>query len=103
MAAGLMLTPKAFADDGLLDVCLTDPLSLPMRFRELVSVTKQTHLGDAVVHYHQCASIEAEFDEDVPAHLDGELVSGRRFLIRALPGALRTIYNPSAGHYFGKG
>ena len=100
IAGGLFLTPKAVANDGLLDVCTTDPLSIPMRFRELVSVMKQTHLQDSVVHYRQCARIVAEFDEEVPAHLDGELISGRRFEIRAVPAALRAIYNPAAGHYF---
>ena len=100
LAGGLYLTPKAVANDGLLDVCTTEPLSIPMRFRELVSVMKQTHLSDAVVHYRQCARIEAEFEEEVPAHLDGELISGRQFRIEAVPAALRSIYNPAAGHYF---
>ena len=103
LAGGLYLTPRAMADDGLLDVCLMEPLSIPGRFRELVSVMKKTHLEDAVVHYHQCARIEAEFEEDVPAHLDGELISGRRFVIEAVPAALRVIYNPAAEHYFRSG
>jgi diacylglycerol kinase (ATP) len=102
LAGGLYLTPKALADDGLLDVCLMEPLSIPRRFGELVSVMRKTHLDDAVVHYHQCARIEAEFAEDVPAHLDGELIAGRRFVIEAVPGALRAIYNPAADHFFGR-
>jgi YegS/Rv2252/BmrU family lipid kinase len=100
LAGGLFLTPRAVADDGLLDICITEPLSIPQRFKELVSVMKQTHLQDSVVHYHQSASIVAEFTEEVPAHLDGELIFGRRFQIDAVPGALRAIYNPKADHYF---
>ncbi len=100
LAGGLFLTPRAVADDGLLDICITEPLSIPQRFKELVSVMKQTHLQDSVVHYHQFASIVAEFTEEVPAHLDGELIFGRRFQIDAVPGALRAIYNPKADHYF---
>jgi diacylglycerol kinase family enzyme len=53
-----------------------------------------------VVHYHQSASIVAEFTEEVPAHLDGELIFSRRFQIDAVPSALRAIYNPKADHYF---
>lgn len=100
LAGGLYLTPKAVADDGLLDVCLMEPLSIPRRFGELVSVMRKTHLDDAVVHYHQCARIEAEFDEEVPAHLDGEVIAGRRFAIETVRGALSVIYNPAADHFF---
>ncbi len=45
LAGGIHITPKALADDGLLDVCMTDPLSVPMRFKELVSFQHQTHLS----------------------------------------------------------
>jgi diacylglycerol kinase (ATP) len=100
LAGGFYLTPRAMADDGLLDVCLTDPLSLPMRFRELVSVMRRTHLKDPVVHYHQVARITVQFDAEVPAHLDGELVFASRFQIDVLPRALPVIVNPRGDCYF---
>lgn len=100
IAAGLYLTPKAVADDGLLDVCLMDPLSIPKRFKELVSVKKGTHLKDKPVHYHQASKITAEFEREVPAHLDGELTSASRFEIDVLPKALSVIINPLGDHYF---
>jgi diacylglycerol kinase family enzyme len=102
MAGGIFITPKAFADDGLLDVCMTDPLSVPMRFKELIHFTNQTHLSDAVVHYHQVNKLTFEFDEKAPAHLDGEVTFAQRFDIDVLPKALRVIYNPKGPHYFGK-
>jgi diacylglycerol kinase (ATP) len=100
IAAGLYLTPRAMADDGLLDICLIDPLSIPRRFKELVSVMRKTHLGDKPVHYYQAAAIEAEFEREVPAHLDGELASASRFAIDILPKALSVIFNPRGEHYF---
>ncbi len=100
IAAGLYLTPRAIADDGLLDICLMDPISIPMRFKELVSVKKGTHLNDKPVHYHQAKRITAEFDHEVPAHLDGELTSASRFDIDILPKALPVIVNPRGDHYF---
>ena len=102
MAGGIFITPKAFADDGLLDVCMTDPLSVPMRFKELIHFTHQTHLSDPVVHYHQVNKLTFEFDEKAPAHLDGEVTFAQRFDIDVLPLALRVIYNPKGPHYFGK-
>jgi diacylglycerol kinase (ATP) len=100
MAAGLYLTPRAWADDGLLDVCMCDRLSVPQRFKELVSVQKGTHLQDSVMHYHQVDRILYEFDGEVPAHLDGELIRGQRFDIGIVSRGLRAIFNRSGEHYF---
>lgn len=102
LAGGMYLTLRALADDGLLDVCMCDALSLPMRFKELLSVTRRTHLADPVMRYHQTRSIRFEFDAEVPAHADGELFFASSFDIDVVPGALRTIYNPTGEHYFGR-
>jgi diacylglycerol kinase family enzyme len=79
---------------------MTDPLSIPMRLRELLAVTKQTHVGRPEVHYVQTDRIEFEFDTEVPAHLDGELIFSTRFQVDVLPGALRMIFDPDGDHYF---
>jgi diacylglycerol kinase (ATP) len=100
LAGGFYITPKAIVDDGLLDLCMADPLSLPMRLRELVSVMRQSHLDDPAIHYFQTPRITVEFDSEVPAHLDGELVSASRFQIDVLPGALSVIINLRGEHYF---
>jgi diacylglycerol kinase family enzyme len=73
-----------------------------MRFKELVSVTRRTHLADPVMHYHQIDRICYEFDTEVPAHTDGELFFSSRFDIDVAPGALRTIINPAGDHYFSR-
>jgi YegS/Rv2252/BmrU family lipid kinase len=100
LAGGMYLTPRALADDGLLDVCMCDALSLPMRFKELLSVTRRTHLADSVMHYYQVDGIRYEFDAEVPAHADGELFFSSQFRIDVVPGALRTLINPEGDHYF---
>ncbi len=100
IAAGLFLTPKAIADDGLLDVCLMDPLSVPGRLKELISVQKGTHLQDKPTHYRQASRITAEFEREVPAHLDGEITSAKKFQIDVLAKALNVIINPRGDHYF---
>ena len=100
LAGGLVLTPRAIANDGKLDYCSTDPLSIPQRLSAFSAVTKQTHLSKPVFHYAQTAHMEVSFDEQVPAHLDGELTFAQQFSIDVLPGALRSIIDPRGEHYF---
>jgi YegS/Rv2252/BmrU family lipid kinase len=99
-AGSFFLTPKAFANDGLLDVCAIKKLSLPQRLRILTMVPKGTHITDKKVNYYQTDSLMIEFTENVPYHLDGELFFGKKFDISLLPCALKVIYNPAGNHYF---
>jgi diacylglycerol kinase (ATP) len=99
-AGGFFLTPKAIANDGLLDVCAIKRLSLPQRLRILTMVPKGTHIFDKKVNYYQTERLMIEFPEKVPYHLDGELFFGDKFDIRVLPGAVNVIFNPSGSHYF---
>ncbi len=100
LAGGFYLTPRAYADDGLLDICMINELSLPGRIKELLRVIKQSHIEDAVVNYFSTDRIVFEFDHEVPAHLDGEMYFGTRFDVSVLPQQLKTIYNPYGNHFF---
>lgn len=100
IAGGLFLTPDAFANDGLLDVCLIKELRLPGRIKELIHVMKQTHTQDEDVNYFKTDKISFDFGKEVPAHLDGELYFNSKFDIRVVPAALNIIYNPQGSHYF---
>ena len=100
LAGGLVLTPRAIANDGMLDYCSSDALNILQRFGAFSAVGKQTHLALPAFHYAQTARIECAFDEEVPAHLDGELIFAKTFEIDVLPGALRSIIDPAGGHYF---
>jgi|WetSurSiteA1Bulk_404760.scaffolds.fasta_scaffold00128_15 diacylglycerol kinase (ATP) len=99
-AGGFYLTPKAIANDGLLDVCMIQKLSLPERFMILLKVPKGTHLRNKKVNYYQSSNIEIEFSHEVPFHLDGELHFSKHFNVGIMPGALNMIYNPSGNHFF---
>jgi diacylglycerol kinase (ATP) len=101
LAGGLHLTPRALADDGRLDICMTTSLSVPARFGLLSAVKRQAHVGLACVEYSQVESATFEYQDEVPAHLDGELIFARRFEIDVAPRALRAIIDPEGGHYFG--
>jgi diacylglycerol kinase (ATP) len=99
-AGSFFLTPKAIANDGLLDVCSIRKLNLFHRFRLLLKVPKGTHIYDKRVHYFQTSSIDLEFPQEVPYHVDGELFFARTFNIRIVPRSLNIIYNPDGKHYF---
>jgi diacylglycerol kinase (ATP) len=99
-AGSFFLTPKAIANDGLLDVCMIKRLSLLQRFSILLKVPKGTHINDQKVNYYQTPEIDLEFQEKVPFHVDGELSFAKKFKVVLLPEALNTIYNPDGNHYF---
>ncbi|MCJ7448267.1 MAG: diacylglycerol kinase family lipid kinase [Bacteroidales bacterium] len=101
-AGGFLLTPKAVANDGLLDVCSIKRLSLPQRLKILLMVPKGTHINDKKVNYYQTNKLSLEFPGEVPFHLDGELYFSQHFEVGIMPGALNIIYNPSGPHYFSK-
>jgi diacylglycerol kinase (ATP) len=99
-AGGFFLTPKAIANDGLLDVCSIKRLSLPQRLRILLMVPKGTHINDKKVNYYQTKKLSLEFPVEVPYHVDGELFFSKHFEIGVIPGALNIIYNPAGNHFF---
>lgn len=99
-AGGFFLTPKAIANDGLLDVCSIQKLNLINRFRLLLKVPKGEHINDKKVNYYQTAALEIAFKEKVPFHVDGEINFSDKFTVSILPGALNIIYNPDGDHFF---
>jgi diacylglycerol kinase (ATP) len=99
-AGGFYLTPKAIANDGLLDVCMIKKLSLPERFSILLKVPEGKHTSDRRVNYYQTKGINLEFPQVVPFHVDGELYFADKFNVSLLPGALKIIYNPDGKHFF---
>lgn len=101
-AGSFFLTPKAIANDGLLDVCSIKKLNLFQRFRLLLKVPKGEHITDKRVNYFQTPAVDIEFTEKVPFHVDGELNFSKKFNVKILPGAVNIIYNPDGNHFFKK-
>lgn len=99
-AGGYLVTPKAIANDGLLDVCMVGKVSLPERLDILLKVPKGTHLGHRKVNYYTTDKMVIEVNKESAYHLDGELFFDTRFEIDILPGKLTIIYNPYGSHFF---
>ena len=97
---GYYLTPKAIANDGMLDICLVEPVTLIERFRLFLKVPHGTHLGHKKVSYFQTDKVKIQFNEKVPHHLDGELYFSDSFDVSILPKKLDIIYNANGDHYF---
>jgi diacylglycerol kinase (ATP) len=99
-AGDFFLTPKAIADDGLLDICMVDKLNLIQRLTILLKVPKGKHLSHPNVHYYQTNKLKIELDHKAAYHLDGELFFDAHFEIDILPAKINFIYNPKGDHYF---
>lgn len=99
-AGGFLLTPRALANDGLLDVCSIKKLSLPERFQILLKVPKGKHINDRRINYYQTPGLKLEFPEVVPFHVDGELYFSDKFDVSIIPDRLNIIYNPDGPHFF---
>lgn len=92
-AGSYHLTPRAIPDDGLLDICDVGRLSLLQRLNILTKVPKGTHLSHPSVEYMNCSCCRFDFDHDVPAHLDGELIFSKSFEISLKERCLNIITN----------
>lgn len=88
---GFKITPDAVPDDGLLEVCLIDPLSLPQALIRLPFVVLGKHTGMKVVHMSRHRSVVIESDEPMPAQVDGEVMVGNRFEVEVLPLAIECV------------
>ncbi len=101
-AGSFFLTPKAIANDGLLDVCSIKRLNLFQRLRLLLKVPSGKHIDDKKVLYYTTPVISIKFPGKVPFHVDGELSFAQEFNVNIIPGAYRFIYNPDGNHFFRK-
>ena len=99
-AGGFYLTPKAIANDGMLDVCSINKLNILQRLNLLLKVPNGTHIYHRKVHYYQTDRIILEFPSEVPFHVDGELNFSSKFDVSISQGVLKTIYNPGGNHFF---
>lgn len=88
---GFFIAPGAEPDDGLLEVCTIDPLSLPEALVRLPFVIFGKHTKMKPVHMARHRSIIIESDDPMPAQIDGEVMLDRRFEVTVLPRAIEYI------------
>lgn len=88
---GFFITPDAVSDDGLFDVCMIDPLSLPEALVRLPFVISGKHTRMKPVHMSRHTSLIIECDVNVPAQIDGEVLLTNRYEISMLPKAINCM------------
>ena len=86
-----MITPDAVPDDGLFDVCMIDPLSLPQALMRLPFVVTGRHTRMKPVHMSRHSFLVIECDAALPAQIDGEVLLERRYDLSVLPGAIECV------------
>jgi diacylglycerol kinase (ATP) len=90
LGGGMLVTPNALLDDGLLDVLVVQPLSRLAFLRIFPRVFTGTHLTDPRVAVHRVRTIAIHSDGLV-AYADGERMGPLPLEIEVVPGALRVL------------
>lgn len=99
-----MCAPRSDNEDGLLEVCLVTPVSIPTFASLIGAYSKGVHLDDPkferIVHYTRAKRVEVIAEaEDFGYTLDGELMKSRHFVFEVLPGALRFAIPKAAAEF----
>jgi diacylglycerol kinase (ATP) len=86
------LAPGAVLDDGLFDVIWSEEVSRAEVLRLIPAALRGTLSKRRKVHTARAREVEIELSEEVPAHVDGEMLARtRHFKAQVLPGTLRIL------------
>ncbi len=69
------LTPFAAFDDGWLDVCVVEHMTIPQLLMRIPQVLRGTHTGMKQYHAGKAKKVVIATDRGLPVHLDGEIVA----------------------------
>lgn len=82
---GFLVAPQAIVNDGELDIVLIKQIASLKRFFYLPIVERGKHLGLHFVEAGKTKKITIKAEQNLPAHLDGELMEARWFELEILP------------------
>jgi diacylglycerol kinase (ATP) len=86
------LTPDAVLDDGMFDVIWSEEVNRAEVLRLIPSALRGTLARRRKVHTARAREVEVVLQEEIPAHVDGEMLADtRHFRARVLPGTLRVV------------
>ncbi len=90
---GFRLTPNARIDDGMLDLCRADKLSLPRLIRILPSVLRGTHARFKGVYSDRIDRISIDCASGCGLHADGEVLAtdAVRIEVSIFPGGIKIL------------
>ena len=96
---GFYITPDARPDDGRLDLCVIDEMSLPRVLVTLPRLMRGRHVNLSTVSMLEFTRLRIETEGPLFFQLDGELrepAGVRTLTVEVLPGALRVAGRPDA-------
>ncbi len=96
----LTIAPEAFADDGLLDVCVFRGRGLLAAAIHAVSVLLGHHTRDPGVRFYRSATVSISARDPLPLQLDGDYAGITPITIRVVPKALRVLIPPGPHRLF---
>jgi diacylglycerol kinase (ATP) len=88
---GFYLTPAAEVDDGFLDVCAIEDVSVIKVLRLIPSVMKRKEVQDKQVKYMRAKMIELSSSDFFAVHADGEVIGRdvQAVKLEVLPGVVQ--------------
>ena len=85
--------PKAYVNDGLLDICVSDTVTRTKFIRLVKYYAEGTHLTDPrfkdFLRYRQCKHVEITAGEGFCISLDGEVIPMSRAVIDIIPNGIK--------------
>lgn len=93
---GFFITPKAIDDDGLLDMCVIDKISLPSALWRLPFVIAGRHEWMSMVHMERHTRVELWSDVPVAGQVDGEVLLADHYEVSIVPSGIEVIVPRSA-------
>ena len=90
---GMMLTPYASLNDGILDVLLIKDMSILNRIYSFSRIYSAKHIGLKAFELFKTRSIEFIYKNSLAVEADGELIDGKCTLVQIMPSILKVISN----------
>ncbi len=94
---GFQVTPAAFTNDGLLDLCVVDKVSRAKFVAIIPKYKDGKHLDEngkslyPFIRYRKCRKVAFYSDEPMGFCADGEVFPHRKVVIEVVPNALRVV------------
>lgn len=85
------LAPSTSISDGMLDVCIFAPRTLPDVAAVLWKVASKRYVGDERMIFLQAREIRIEADPPVITQVDGDLAGETPLVARAIPGGVHVL------------
>jgi YegS/Rv2252/BmrU family lipid kinase len=90
---GFYLNPRAYPDDGLIDVCVARRMSRARMLSILPSALRGAHVGKPGIDVFRGARVSVAADRPFPIHIDGEYLGRREtpLVLRIVPRCLPVL------------